>query len=117
MEHERHAKPADNRALMMRSYSHRQHNPAEFDWPFQISPEENNCHFKVWQCASRDSPAKVYSQCLSLNLTKDEHLAVGMLICRRQFCLSDEAAVIQAREHSCQQYALLDPIPDFYSNA
>jgi hypothetical protein len=55
MVHEKQAKPAKNRALMIRSYSHRQLILAEFDWPVQAALDENNRCVKMGQCIPWDN--------------------------------------------------------------
>ena len=55
MVHEKKAKPAKNRAHMIRSYSHRQLTLAEFDWPVQAALDENNRWVKMGQCIPWDN--------------------------------------------------------------
>ena len=101
------ANPTKNRALMIRTHSHKQLSLSEFDWPFQTALDENNRWVKMSQCIPWDALAEGYYQGLSTTQgrpSKDARLVIGAVIIKHKLYLSAEESVAQIQENPYLQY-------------
>ncbi len=92
---------------MIRYHSHKQLSLAEFDWPFQTAPDENNRWVEMSECMPWDALSEGYYQSLSVRQgrpAKDARLVIDAVIIKHKLCLSDEETVAQIRENPHLQY-------------
>ena len=92
---------------MIRYTSNKQLSLAEFDWPFQTAPDENNRWVKLSQVVPWDELAESYYQAFTSQRgrpTKDARLVIGAVIIKHKLCLSDREAVAQIQENPYLQY-------------
>jgi hypothetical protein len=98
MVHDKQAKPAKNRALMIRSYSHRQLTLVDFERSFLTALNEKNRWVKTSQCIPGDTLAEGYYQGLSLKQgypSIDASLVIDAAVIKHKLCLSDRTTVAQ----------------------
>ncbi len=105
--HENTASYHKKRAPMIRYRSQKQLSLTEFDWPFQVSLDEQNRWVKLSQCIPWDILAEGYCSSLSQGQgrpAKDARLVIGAVIIEHKLCLSDEETVLQIQENPYLQY-------------
>jgi len=81
---------------MIRYHSHKQLSLAEFDWPFQTAPDENNRWVEMSECMPWDALSEGYYQSLSVRQgrpAKDARLVTDAVIIKHKLCLSDAEAL------------------------
>ncbi|MBL6999936.1 MAG: IS5 family transposase [Gammaproteobacteria bacterium] len=92
---------------MIRYQSQRQLTLDQFDWPFQVSLDENNRWVKLGECIPWDKLAERYNQCFTSNTgrpTKDARLVIGAVIIKHKLNLTDRETVSQIQENPYLQF-------------
>ncbi len=92
---------------MIRYRSQKQLPLADFEWPFQVSFDQQNRWVKLSQCIPWDALAEGYYRSFSTGQgrpAKDARLVIGAVIIKHKLCLSDEETVQQIQENPYLQY-------------
>ena len=105
--HGKHQKPDKNRAPMIRYQSQKQLTLDQFDWPFQVSLDENNRWVKLGKYIPWDELAESYNQCFTSSTgrpTKDARLVIGAVIIKHKLNLTNRETVAQIQENPYLQF-------------